>query len=199
MNAEAAVAPQHAQHDAEPESRQTSHQPTAPASQHAQHNTEPAPYSNEPLAQPAQRDSGSDSNSNPLSQLAAQHGQRAATSGSLTCNEMDSSRRARLQSVLDSYLPPTLKKKMVRSVSTIPSDHAKRCLISYPVSIALCKSCSLCFWQMSSMSSCTAMWRCTDYILLAWKLPSRAYVRSVACSITVMLIPIRQASGSMHI
>lgn len=47
--------------------------------------------------------------------LAAQHGQHAAALGSLTCNELDPSRRSRLQKVMDSYLPPALKKR-VRSV-----------------------------------------------------------------------------------
>lgn len=44
--------------------------------------------------------------------LAAQHGQHAAASGSLTCNELDPSRRSRLQKVMDSYLPPALKKRV---------------------------------------------------------------------------------------
>ena len=44
--------------------------------------------------------------------LSAQHGQNVALSGSLTCNEVDASRRSRLQSVLDAYLPVPLKRKI---------------------------------------------------------------------------------------
>lgn len=44
--------------------------------------------------------------------LSAQHGQNVALLGSLTCNELDASRRSRLQSVLDAYLPVPLKSKV---------------------------------------------------------------------------------------
>ena len=41
--------------------------------------------------------------------LSAQHGQNMALLGSLTCNELDATRRSRLQSVLHAYLPVPLK------------------------------------------------------------------------------------------
>lgn len=44
--------------------------------------------------------------------LSAQHGQNVVLSGSLTCNEPDASRRSRLNSVLDAYLPAPLKRKI---------------------------------------------------------------------------------------
>lgn len=44
--------------------------------------------------------------------LSAQHGQHTAAIGSLTCNELDPSRKSRLQIVMDSYLPPVLKKRV---------------------------------------------------------------------------------------
>ncbi len=44
--------------------------------------------------------------------LSAQHGQHTAAIGSLTCNELDPSRKSRLQIVMDSYLPPALKKRV---------------------------------------------------------------------------------------
>jgi len=44
--------------------------------------------------------------------LSAQHGQHTAAVGSLTCNELDPSRKSRLQIVMNSYLPPALKKRV---------------------------------------------------------------------------------------
>lgn len=54
---------------------------------------------------------------NPQASLSAQHGQNAAASGSLTCNELDPSRRARLQNVVDLYLPPPLKARVRYTMS----------------------------------------------------------------------------------
>ncbi|KAA6410725.1 MAG: NOL1 NOP2 sun family, partial [Trebouxia sp. A1-2] len=53
--------------------------------------------------------------------LSAQHGQHTAAIGSLTCNELDPSRKSRLQIVMDSYLPPVLKKR----VRLTPHDSAR--------------------------------------------------------------------------
>ncbi len=49
--------------------------------------------------------------------LSAQHGQHTAAVGSLTCNELDPSRKSRLQIVMDSYLPPALKKRVRSELS----------------------------------------------------------------------------------
>ena len=44
--------------------------------------------------------------------LSAQHGQHTAAVGSLTCNELDPSRKSKLQTVMDSYLPLALKNRV---------------------------------------------------------------------------------------
>ena len=54
----------------------------------------------------------SNSDLNLTATLSAQHGQHTAAIGSLTCNELDPSRKSRLQIVMDSYLPPALKKRV---------------------------------------------------------------------------------------
>ncbi|KAL0021804.1 hypothetical protein WJX77_002119 [Trebouxia sp. C0004] len=63
--------------------------------------------------------SNSDLNMTPT--LSAQHGQHTAAVGSLTCNELDPSRKSRLQIVMESYLPPALKKR----VRLTPHDSAR--------------------------------------------------------------------------
>lgn len=54
--------------------------------------------------------------------LSAQHGQHTAAIGSLTCNELDPSRKSRLQIVMDSYLPPALKKRVRLELAHILLD-----------------------------------------------------------------------------
>ncbi|DBB11045.1 TPA: 5-methylcytosine rRNA methyltransferase nsun4 [Trebouxia sp. C0006] len=63
----------------------------------------------------------SNSDLNLTATLSAQHGQHTAAIGSLTCNELDPSRKSRLQIVMDSYLPPALKKR----VRLTPHDSAR--------------------------------------------------------------------------
>lgn len=53
--------------------------------------------------------------------LSAQHGQHTAAVGSLTCNELDPSRKSKLQTVMDSYLPLALKDR----VRLTPHDSAR--------------------------------------------------------------------------
>ena len=62
--------------------------------------------------------SQSASNSNIPASLAAQHGQNAAALGSLTCNELDPSRRSRLHNVMNLYLPPPLMRKVRSHVAS---------------------------------------------------------------------------------
>ena len=62
--------------------------------------------------------SQSTSNSNIPASLAAQHGQNSAASGSLTCNELDPSRRSRLHNVMNLYLPPPLMRKVRSHVAS---------------------------------------------------------------------------------
>ncbi|DBB04375.1 TPA: NOL1/NOP2/Sun domain member 3 [Trebouxia sp. C0004] len=64
--------------------------------------------------------SNSDLNMTPT--LSAQHGQHTAAVGSLTCNELDPSRKSRLQIVMESYLPPALKKRVRLDLSHFHLD-----------------------------------------------------------------------------